>query len=301
MLCNTVVGVQDARRARPWLRLLDLWKALWPLLCAIGAAILDTGMQLMTLGISNRFLDMFKLIRTSSLAEYMVDEEMIGELFFDITSCGQLNVGGGFLWGAIPDEGWNPGTADKWVSLGMLGLFCFIGFPIFFFYMPMLFGTRDLNRWHLNSLLRPLVRPGEKHKAFYMVPSLNQEERFQYYVFPKIALPLFCRLCHWISCCTPHVRERFLGILGWQLGDKVRSAVGRETRLEQPALRRRHEGPALPAAELEDERMLATVPQPSLASLVAAGSRDASGRRPGQIGRFLHFGPQHRRGTQPTH
>ena len=102
---------------------------------------------------------LFRLFRSSKIADQLVSDEVVMETFFEVTRCGYVE---GIRYPWIQDM-------DLWVSLIVFLIWSvFLCWPFFFFFMPMLFGTRDLERWHLDQLLRPLVRPEQQdHHGLY--------------------------------------------------------------------------------------------------------------------------------------
>ena len=84
------------------------WVIFWPILCSIVAGAIDTFLQIITLSVGSRLLLLFQTLRASKVAQIMVSEGSLNELFLRVTMCGKIDDQGG------RDE--QLAEADLWVS-----------------------------------------------------------------------------------------------------------------------------------------------------------------------------------------
>ena len=128
------------------------WMSGWSSACAGLSNLLSLCVQIMTLAMCTRLVELTALFRRTEYAELLVGAGLLPQSYMIPSECGQIEQDLGLT------------AADSFAATFIFVIWMgFLVWPTFFFFVPMLFASRDEEDWHMSSFLRPVIRPDARN------------------------------------------------------------------------------------------------------------------------------------------
>jgi hypothetical protein len=185
------------------------WLKVWVAFCEGFGSSMNVAVQLMVLAMTTRLIELFRMLKRTKEAEDMVAAGVVPEDFVSPSKCGQIEAQAGLE------------EADKVVAMWVFLIWsCLVFWLVFFFYVPMLFASRETEDWHMASFLKSLIRPeAKRHLCCYLVQNGGYQDRYTYYFCSVFRIPLVCKCCcraerFCISCCDAFRRCYRISVCG---------------------------------------------------------------------------------------